>query len=461
VLVLSQPDPTRPVTHSAADVLRPHRADLWIEGNTIAAVSPPDPAPAWPEDEVETRDAAEFWILPGFVQAHVHLCQTLFRGAGEGLSLYRWLSEVIWPMEAALEPDTIEVAADLALRQLLSGGSTTILDMGTTRHTGAVLSAVARAGIRALSGPALMDRGPEAAGGLIRKGSESMAEIEDLAAQWHGYDDNRIRIALCPRFVPSVSGGLWKEMLARSDFASFPVHTHCAETEEEVADVLSLTGRSPAAYLSSLEGAQGRLKLAHAIWLSREDRADMARAAAAILHCPGSNLKLGSGLADVRALREVGLPVGLGADGAACNNRLDAWQEMRLAGYIQSLLRGPDAVEPAEILRLATVEGAKALGLEEEIGTLRAGKRADFLLLDPRADDAALGAADEVPGSDPAGRAETPEAMLVFTGSPAMVSETWIDGVCRYAKRDDGEGRGELIRRVRWARERLAGRLNR
>jgi cytosine/adenosine deaminase-related metal-dependent hydrolase len=442
---------------------RPARGDLWIEDRRIAAVTPADPAPDWRTEEVERRDVSSFWILPGFVQTHVHLCQTLFRGLGEGRELYRWLSEVIWPLEAALEPDTLRVSAEAGIYQLLASGTTAILDMGTTRHTSAIAEAVEARGLRAFLGPAIMDRGPAQA--LVRAGGEFRREVEELASVWEGHDDGRIRLALCPRFVPSVSDPLFRELAREPSFRSFPIHTHGSETRQEVEEVRSLTGTTPPAYLASLDGGRGRVKMAHGVWLSAEDRAALRECGGAVLHCPGSNLKLGSGLADLRALREAGVPVGLGADGAACNNRLDAWREMRLAGSIASTLHGPSTLSAFELLRLATLDGAKVLGLEDEIGSLKRSKRADLTLIDPTGDEAALGAegmegmerteATGGTGATSGLAEEPPEALLVYAGSSRMVRETWVDGRVVFDRASARPERRELSARFLAARRRV------
>lgn len=429
----------------------PRTGEIWIEDGRILAVSPPDPRPVegtgLPEG-FEGVDARGHWILPGFVAAHVHLCQTLFRGAAEGLDLYRWLARVVWPLEAAHDETSIALSAEAGIAELLAGGVTCLLDMGTTRHTGAILETADRLGIRGFFGPAWMDRGPQAAAPLLRSGSEFAAETEELAARFEGRDDGRIRLALCPRFVPSVSEALWERLAAEPAWRAFPIHTHGSETREEVEEVRRLTGRTPPLFCASLRGAAGRVKMAHGIWVDDADRTALGASGAAVLHCPGSNAKLGSGLCDVAALEAAGVAVGLGPDGSACNNRLDPWQEMRLAAYVRSLLHGPSAAEPRAILRQATLGGAEALGLGDEIGSLRRGKRADLVLLDPRAEPAMLGV--EGPGG-------TPEAALVFAGSPAIVRETIVAGRTVY-RRDDPrreEAGRALAARVRSARERL------
>ncbi len=450
----------------------PRAGDLWIEGRRILALAVPGaavsgaapPASTAPgaagssgegEPEIRRIDATGLWILPGFVQTHVHLCQTLFRGMAEGRELFAWLSEVIWPMEAALEPETAAVAAEAGIRQLLAGGTTAILDMGTTRHSGAILEMIARLGLRAIHGPALMDRGPAAASGLVRGGNEALAELEALATRWHGHDDGRIGLAYCPRFAPSVSPPFWAAIA--SGEPSFLIHTHGAETRAEVTETEALTGRTPARYLSELP-ARGRVKMAHGVWLTDEDRSALAGSGTAVLHCPGSNLKLGSGLADVAALRASGVAVGLGADGAACNNRLDPWAEMRAAAQIESLLHGPASVDAGRILRMATIDGAAVLGIAAETGSLAPGKRADFVILDPL-DPALLGTENAGPGApaDTEG-AESVASALVFAGSPALVRETWIDGRAVYKRGDSIEEWNELSRKAREARRRVRAR---
>jgi 5-methylthioadenosine/S-adenosylhomocysteine deaminase len=447
---------TAPEPVERRDGISPRRGDLWIEGRRIAAVTPPDPPPDWSSEDVQEIDARPLWILPGFVQTHVHLCQTLFRGAAEGRGLYRWLSEVIWPHEAALDFETTGVSAEAGILQLLSGGVTALLDMGTTRHSEAIAQAAARCGIRALFGPALMDRGPEGAGGLLRRPAEFRQEIEELAARWHGFDEGRLRLALCPRFAPSVTEAFLRGLVEEPSFRSFPIHTHGSETRDEVDEVRALTGKSPPEYFASFEHACGRVKLAHAVWLSPEDRGELARSRTAVLHCPGSNLKLGSGLADIAALREEGIVVGLGSDGAACNNRLDPWREMRLAAHIISILHGPEKVSAREILGLATLEGARVLGLEAETGSLRAGKRADLVLVDPEDDWGTLGAAEPGPAD---WRPESPEDLLVFAGSPALVRETWVDGRAVWRREQEGERKREISRRMRRARTEIERRV--
>ena len=421
--------------------------DLYLEAGRIAAVTPDEPAPDWPRDTFATRELSGRWILPGFVQTHVHLCQTLFRGAAERRDLYHWLSEVIWPLEAALDERTMEISAEAGIRELLAGGTTCVLDMGTTRHTEAILKQASALGIRGMFGPALMDRGPSAAQPLLRSGAEALREVEELASRWQGHR-GRIGIALCPRFVPSVTDQLWRDLSERTSLAQLPVHTHGSETHDEVNEVRKLTGLTPPAYLAGLAGAKGRVKMAHGVWLEDSDLGLMSASGACVTHCPGSNFKLGSGTADVLRMRRAGIGVGLGADGAACNNLLSAWQEMRLAGYVRSLLHGPPSVSAVELLRMATLDGAAVLGLEREIGSLKSGKRADLVVVDPRLS----------PASGAGATWESPEDFLVHAGGAELVEETWVEGRCVFRRGEDTEAKRWMTERVTQARRSLAER---
>lgn len=416
---------------------------LFIEDGRIVAVSPPDPEPTWPDARI--LDRSRSWILPGFVQTHVHLCQTLFRGAAEGLALHQWLERVVWPWETALDEESMECSAALGVHLLAAGGTTTVLDMGTTHHTEVIARVVAESGLAAFLGPAVMDRGPQS--DLLRDERSTLAQVDALAAAWHGHDDGRIRVALCPRFIPSVTDALFERLVTRADYADFLIHTHGSETREELEQVRALTkGRTPIEHLTSWDAADGRLQIAHGVWISQTDRELLKASGSAVSHCPSSNFKLGSGLCDLLALRDAGVPVGLGADGAACNNRLDPWIEMRNAALVQSTLRGPETVDPEAILRIATLGGAEALGISTSTGSLDAGKWADLVLVDPDQDGGSA------PG--PLDR-ESFAAWLVFSGSAALVRETWARGRPIYQRDEESNWRNIWVERLIQSRRSL------
>ena len=212
--------------------------------------------------------------------------------------------------------------------------------------------------------------------------SRALQEAADLCARWHGAAQGRLRYCFAPRFAPSCTGPLLRAVSDAAERAGAMVHTHAAETPVELELVKRATGQDEIAYLDSMGIAGPRAALAHCVWVDRESVGHLARAGTNVVHCPSSNLKLGSGIAPIPEMLAAGCHVALGADGAPCNNRLDGFEEMRLAALIQKPRLGPDALPAAKVLELATLGGARALGLEHEIGSIEAGKRADLVAID-------------------------------------------------------------------------------
>jgi len=370
---------------------------------------------AEPEGSHEvTIDADGCFLLPGFVQTHIHLCQTLFRGYADDLFLMQWLRTRVWPMEAAHTRASLRAAARLACLELLQSGTTSILTMETVHDTDAVLEAIAPTGIRATVGKCLMDDGGDAPARLHEPWRAGIDASIDLHRRWHGQADGRIRIALAPRFAVSCSRTLLEAVAAESSASGILVHTHASENRDEVAFVRARTGLGNMAYLAQLGLASPRLCAAHCVWVDAGEQAIMAERGVHVLHCPGSNLKLGSGVAPIVALRAQGIGVSLGADGAACNNRLDMFDEMRLAATLQAERHGPGALTARDVLLMATRGGAQALGLDAQIGSIAPGKRADLILV--RADAPHL-----APGTDP-------WSTLVYAARGTDVAMTMVDG---------------------------------
>jgi cytosine/adenosine deaminase-related metal-dependent hydrolase len=261
-------------------------------------------------------------ILPGFVQGHVHVVQSLLRHQADAVELIDWLRDFTWPYEAALDGDAAEAAAELGIAELLSGGTTTALDFGTCRHHHRVFRSAERLGIRLISGKTHMDMGEGVPAGLLEDRDRSLAEAAELGARWHGAADGRLSYAVSPRFALSCSRELLEGCaeLARSN--GWLLQSHAAENREEVAAVRSATGLGNIRFLERV-GLTGKdVVLAHGVHLDPEEVRLLAATATRICHCPGTNLKLGSGIADLPLLRDAGVPLALGADGAPCNNRL-------------------------------------------------------------------------------------------------------------------------------------------
>ncbi len=372
---------------------------------------------------VETLDARGLWVLPGFVQSHIHLCQTLLRNGPDALELLPWLRSHVWPGEAAHDASTLEVSARLGLAELLAGGTTSLLDMGTVRHTDAIFRAARDMGARVISGNALMDDPTTNPRELFAETEEGLAETQRLFATWHGAADGRLGVAYCPRFAVSCTERMLREVAVRARRDGLLVHTHASENRGEIELVHSRTGLSNIRALDAVGLLGPSIVLAHVVHTEDDERQLLAETTTRVVHCPSSNLKLASGICPVPEYLARGIHVSLGADGAPCNDRLDAFTEMRLAALLPKVRLGPAALSAWEVVRMATVRGAEALGLADRIGTLAVGKRADFVLIDP---DSGWGL--------PRGFREDPYGPLVYSFERAQVNATYVDGICRYRK---------------------------
>jgi len=368
---------------------------------------------AEPHDRV--IEAGGGYVLPGFIQTHIHLCQTLFRGYADDLHLMDWLRTRVWPMEAAHTPATLRAAARLAATELVAGGTTAVLTMETVHDTEVVFEAVAESGLRATIGKCMMDFDAQVPKRLQEETQASLDESLAIRKRWDGAANGRLHAAFAPRFAVSCSRELLESVASLSHQQHALVHTHASESRDEMAIVKQLSGGlSNVEYLASLRLASPRLCAAHCVWVDDRDQQLLAEHDVKVLHCPGSNLKLGSGVAPVPEMRARGITVSLGADGAACNNRLDMFEEMRLAAVLQAMRRDPGVLPARDVLWMATRAGARTLGLEREIGSLEVGKRADVVVVDRDRPHLA-------PGPDP-------YSTLVYAARGSDVRTTVVDG---------------------------------
>lgn len=328
-------------------------------------------------------DAHGGYLLPGFIQTHIHLCQTLFRGSADDMPLLEWLKRRVWPLEAAHTPSTLRASTLLAASELLLSGTTTVLTMETVHDTDVVFETLASAGIRAVVGKCMMDSDEGVPARLREQTARSIDESLALKKRWDGAANGRLHAAFAPRFAVSCSRELLEAVAALSAHEHALVHTHASESRDEVEVVRRLSGgRSNLEYLDVTGLATSRLCAAHCVWVTEREQALLAERDVKVMHCPGSNLKLGSGIAPVTEMRARGICVSLGADGAACNNRLDMFDEIRLAAMLQAVRHAPGALTARDAIWMATREGARALGLEEEIGSIEPGKRADLIVVE-------------------------------------------------------------------------------
>jgi 5-methylthioadenosine/S-adenosylhomocysteine deaminase len=387
---------------------------LHVRDGAVASVGEVDPK-AMVGRVVRRIDCSGRVIIPGFVQSHVHLCQTLFRGHADGLELLDWLRERIWPFEGAHTFESLKASARLGIAELIRGGTTACLDMATVRHTDAVFEAAAEAGFRLTCGKAMMDVSRGLPAGLRESTKQSLAESDALLERWHEKGGGRLRYAYAPRFVLSCTEPLLEEVAARARANGVPIHTHASENQNELEAVRERCGMDNVAYLNHLGISGPNVALAHCVWLTAREQRLLADTGTHLLHCPSSNLKLASGIAKIPELLELGVQVSLGADGAPCNNNLDMWTEMRLAALIHLPRVGPTGLPAEKVFEMATLGGARALGLEDRIGSIETGKRADLAVVD-------LDGSHAVPGG------ENLYARLVYSGRASDVRTVVIDG---------------------------------
>ncbi|WML43928.1 5'-deoxyadenosine deaminase [Neobacillus sp. PS3-40] len=350
--------------------------DLYIENDRIVAIGENLPYSA-----EKVIDGTNRTVIPGFVQTHIHLCQTLFRGQADDLELLDWLKKKVWPLEAAHDEESSYYSAMLGIGELIQSGTTTIVDMETVHHTDNAFQAIYESGIRALSGKVMMDKGAEVPLLLREDTNKSIQQSVDLLEKWHGRDDGRIQYAFSPRFVVSCTEDLLVQVRDLSKKYQVKVHTHASENQGEIELVEQEKGMRNVVYLDHIGLANENLILAHCVWLDEEEKQIISKRGVKVSHCPGSNLKLASGIADIPDLVELEAFVSLGADGAPCNNNLDMFNEMRLAAVIQKPKHGPTCMNAETIFKMATIGGAKAVGMEDQIGSLEVGKKADIVIL--------------------------------------------------------------------------------
>jgi 5-methylthioadenosine/S-adenosylhomocysteine deaminase len=360
------------------DALDIVKGSVSVRDGRIASVgAEPD---SWHGAVVDARGA---YLLPGFIQTHVHLCQTLFRGYADDMPLLEWLRRRVWPMEAAHTPQTLRASARLAAAELLLGGTTTALTMETVHDTDVVFEALDEMGMRAVVGKCMMDSDRQVPARLLEDTRASIDESVALRKRWDGRAGGRLHAAFAPRFAVSCSRDLLEAVADLSRRDRVIVHTHASENRDEIEVVRQLSGgMSNLEYLADTGLATPHLCTAHCVWVSEAEQALLAERDVKVMHCPSSNLKLGSGLAPVAEMRARGISVSLGADGAACNNRLDMFDEMRLAATLQAVRRQPGTLIARDAVWMATREGARALGRSADLGSIETGKRADLILIE-------------------------------------------------------------------------------
>ncbi len=342
---------------------------IAIEGERIARIGNPSEFAETSFDRV--LDGRGKLVMPGLINAHTHLAMVLFRGYADDLPLAEWLEGAIWPAEKNLKKEEVYWASLLGIAELLRSGVTGFADMYFFMEE--VAQATEESGVRALLAYGMIAPDEATAGRELAKGRA-------LVEGWHGAAGGRIKVALGPHAPYTCGEPLWRRAVELAQQHGTMIHTHLAETAIEVNESWKRHGKSPVRHLEDLGAFEVPVLAAHCVHLTDADIEILAERDVGVVHNPTSNMKLGSGIAPVKRLLDRGVTVALGTDGAASNNDLDLWEELRLAALLAKVGGDPTALPAPEALRLATAGGAGALDWRD-LGQIREGLLADLIIL--------------------------------------------------------------------------------
>jgi cytosine/adenosine deaminase-related metal-dependent hydrolase len=378
------------IYHNAVIISMDKNRSIWengaiaIDGTRIVEVGKTEEIlEAYPQ--AEKIDVKNNLILPGLINCHVHTAQAMLRGMADDLDLMPMVMERFWPLQAQYSPKEGELSANLCLLEMLLSGTTTFVEAMLANNYGldGVAKAILNSGMRGVISKIVMETLPGSLlpSGLAENRKESFAEAKSAYKNWHGYDE-KLQIWLAPRWTGSFNPSLLEEVASVKDEYNMKITMHFAESKEDTDIIRQQTGLEPVSFLKKMEVAGPDMLLIHGTYLSKEDIDVMAETKTRLAHCPLSNMKIAMGYANVPLMLEKDVVVGLGTDGGPCNNNYDMFLEMRAAAMLHKDRSGDSKIVPAEkALEMATIDAAKALGMEKEIGSLEAGKKADFIII--------------------------------------------------------------------------------
>jgi 5-methylthioadenosine/S-adenosylhomocysteine deaminase len=358
-------------------VLRPdqrvERADVLVDTDSGTITTVTDPEESNAEEADDHLDASDGLVIPGLVNAHTHVAMTLFRGGADDKPLDAWLQEDIWPVEAELRAGDVRAGTALGIAEMIRSGTTAFADMYFFMPE--VADVVAESGMRARLGHGCITVG--------KSGAEAHEEFEQglaFAREHDGRADGRVRTMFTPHSLTTVDEDFYREYIPEAREAGLPVHIHANETTEEVDPIVEERGERPLAYADDIGVLADDSFIAHGVHVDERERELLAARDTGVVHCPASNMKLASGMAPVQALREAGVTVALGTDGAGSNNDLDMFDEMRDAAMLGKLAADDASAVPAPaVVEMATAAGADVLGFDS--GRIEAGANADLAVL--------------------------------------------------------------------------------
>ena len=400
-----------------------------------------------------TIDASRKLVIPGFIDCHVHLAQALIRGCADDVSLLDWLGKYVWPLQGNYDADDGRVGARLCMLEMIKSGTTSFIEsMIHTRYGfDGIAKAVEESGMRGYLAKTIMDtpaygRKQMMHQGMIEDGEKSLAETVAMFDRWNGEANGRIGVWFGPRSLGACSKALYEKIAEQAAKRKAGVTMHLCEVQEDVRYARRKFKKSPVEFANEVGLIGPRTVLAHAVWLTDRDIATLSKKRTSISHCPWSNTKLASGIARVPEMLEKGVNVALGCDGGPSNNAYDMIREMKLAACIHKVRLYDPMTMPAErVLEMATVGGARAIGMQDKLGSLEPGKLADIALVN-------LDSVHMVPNNNYV-------SDLVYAGCGADVDTVIIDGEIIMEQRNVKTLNEQEI--IQQARERASGLLER
>ena len=363
---------------------------ILVEGDRIAEIKGPDKRSEKAEQRISAKGMA---VIPGLVDTHLHLAQSLLRGCADDLSLVEWLRERVWPIQGCFTEEDGRVSAQLSMLEMIRSGTTSFVGVDVVSRYGfdGIAESVVKAGLRGALAKTIMDspgygrKGSIMPAGLVEDREACLREAKSMVKKWNGIRGGLVRTWLAPRSLGGCSRELYEEVAELAKEQKTRVTMHLAEVKEDVRYAKQNFGLTPFEFIEKVGLAGPRSLFAHMVWLTDNDVKRVGDTKANVAHCPSSNLKLASGIPKVPELLAAGANVGLGCDGAPCNNSYDMIRELKIAAVIQKgRLLDPLTMPASAVLEMATIRGARAMGMESQVGSIEVGKKADLAFVDLR-----------------------------------------------------------------------------
>jgi cytosine/adenosine deaminase-related metal-dependent hydrolase len=394
---------------------------VMVEGSHITDVGKTDELHRKYAPE-HTIDASRKLVIPGLIDCHVHLAQALIRGCADDVSLLDWLGKYVWPLQGNFDAEDGRVSAKLCMLEMIKSGTTSFIESMTHTRYGfdGIAKALEESGMRGCLAKTIMDtpaygRKQMMHEGMIEDGERSLNETITMYDRWNGKGNGRISVWFGPRSLGACSKALYEKISEEAAKRKAGITMHLCEVKEDLRYARRKFKKSPVAFANEVGLLTPRTVLAHAVWLTDRDIATLSKTRTNISHCPSSNTKLASGIARVPEMLKKGVNVAMGCDGGPSNNSYDMIREMKLAAYIHKVRLSDPMTMPAEtVLGMATVHGARAIGMQDKLGTLEPGKLADIVLVN-------LDSVHMVPNNNHV-------SDLVYAGSGTDVDTVIIDG---------------------------------